>query len=135
VSHFLPCSALAKKSCDKALDALPKFESSKKMFHQIFKFKQEYSHCLDGGIAEGISAVIVESLNKNWNQLTEVVTLNKKDPSFQKFILSNIQPHVTAQEAEVNLIIGQAKKTCPKKMRNFCKDLIRSCENSLKSEL
>ncbi len=129
---YLP--AQAKENCDKALEAIPKFDSAKKMFNEISQFKKKYSHCMDGGIAEGISGVIVESLEKNWSQLSDVESLSKKDPSFKKFILINISPNVTGQEAEVKSIIVKAKDTCPKKMKSFCRDLLKSSERSLKPE-
>jgi hypothetical protein len=131
---FLAFSSQAKENCDNALDSVPKFESSKKMFNEIFQFKNKYSHCLDGGIAEGISSVIVESLDKNWSQVGDVESLNKTDSSFKKFVLINIQPNVTGQEIEVKSIINKAKKSCPKKMKTFCRDLVKSCEQSLKAE-
>lgn len=133
-SIFFPFSAPAKESCEKALDLIPKFEPSKKMFNQIYQFKLKYNHCMDGGIAEGISAIIVESLDKNWAQMNEISELNKKDSSFQKFILMNIQPGVTAQEAEVKSIISKAKGSCPKAMKRFCRELVKSCEKSLKPD-
>jgi hypothetical protein len=131
---FLTFSSQAKESCDKALDSIPKFESSKKMFNEIFQFKDKYSHCMDGGIAEGISALTVETLDKNWNQLNDIQVLSKKDASFKKFILINIQPNVTGQEVEVKSIIVKAKKSCPKKMKPFCRELVQFSERSLKSE-
>jgi hypothetical protein len=32
----------AKESCEKALDSIPKFESSKKMFYDFFQFKAKF---------------------------------------------------------------------------------------------
>ena len=129
---FLPSTSQAKESCEKALESIPKFESSKKMFNEILQFKIKYGHCIDGGIAEGIATVIVESLDKSWAQIDDISALSKKDSSFQKFILINIEPNVTAQEAEVKSIIGKATKSCPKTMKSFCRELVRFCEKSLK---
>lgn len=131
---FLPFWVQAKENCDKALDSIPIFDSSKEMFNEIHQFKLKFGHCMDGGIATGVSSIIVESLDKNWSQIDRLSTLTKKDSSFQKFILSNIQPNVTAQEAEVKSIIGKAKKSCPKEMKTFCRKLVKSGELSLKSE-
>ena len=50
---IFPFNVKAKESCEKALDSVPKFESSKKMFNEIFQFKDKFGHCIDGGIAEG----------------------------------------------------------------------------------
>lgn len=127
-------SARAKESCDKALDSIPKFESSKKMFHEIHQFKSRYSHCMDGGIAEAVAAVIVESLDKNWSQLGDIKELSKKDSLFKKFILSNIEPNVTGQEAEVTSIIAKAKTSCPRQMKPFCRELRKSSERSLRPD-
>jgi hypothetical protein len=132
--YLLMNTAQAKESCDKALDAIPQFESSKKMFNELFEFKKKYSHCMDGGIAEGVAGVIVDSLDKNWDQISDLRKFNKKDRSFKKFILTSIEPNVTGQEVEVNNIIAHAKKACPKNMKEFCKDLIKACERSLKPE-
>lgn len=127
-------TSVAKERCDKALDLIPKFESSKRMFKQISEFKSKYAHCMDGGIAEGISAVIVESLDKNWQQLSDIESLNKKDSTFKNFILVNIQPHVTGQEVEVTSIMGKAQNSCPKVAKAFCRELIKSSKRSLDSE-
>jgi len=134
VTNFLFSFAQGKESCDKAMDLIPKHGPSKKIFSEIFKFKQKFSHCMDGAIAEGIAGVVVDSLDKNWSQLSDVDKLSKKDTSFKKFILNNIEPNVTAQEKEVNNIINHAKKSCPKEMKVFCEDLIKTCEQSLKPE-
>lgn len=131
---FLPLSSYSIESCEKALDSIPKYESSKKMFNEILQFKLNFNHCMDGGISEGISAIIVESIEKSWSQTKDISALNKKDPSFQKFILINIQPNVTAQEAEVKSIISKAKKSCPKAMKSFCRELVKFCEKSLLPE-
>lgn len=131
---FLPLSLPAKESCEKALDSIPKYDSSKKMFNEIFQFKLKFRHCMDGGIAESISSVIVQSLDESWSQIKDISTLTEKDSGFKKFILINIQPNVTAQEAEVKSIISKAKKSCPKGMKSFCGDLIKSCEKSLTAE-
>ena len=104
------------------------------MFSELFKFKSRFSHCMDGGIAESAASVIVESLDKGWLHVNEIETLSTKDSSFKKFILTNIEPNVTGQEAEVKRIVGKAKKSCPRKMNSFCRDLIQACENSLKSD-
>lgn len=131
---FSPFCVQAKESCDNALDSIPKFDSSKEMLKEIHHFKLKFGHCLDGAIAAGVSSIIVESLDKSWSQIVRLSTLRKKDSSFQKFILSNIQPNVTGQEAEVKSIIGKAKKSCPKEMKSFCRKLVKFCELSLKSE-
>lgn len=131
---FLPFWVQAKESCDKALDLIPKFDSSKEMFKEIHQFKLKFGHCMDGSIAASVSSIIVESLDKKWSEIDGLSALSKKDSSFQKFILSNIQPNVTEQEAEVKSIIDKAKKSCPKEMKSFCRKLVKSCELSLKSE-
>ena len=133
-AFILPTSSHAIENCEKALDSIPKYGTSKKMFEEIFQFKLKFNHCMDGGIAEGISAVIVESLDKSWSQIKDISTLNKKDSSFQKFILINIQPNVTAQETEVKSIISKAKKSCPKAMKSFCRELVKFSEKSLLPE-
>ncbi len=124
----------AKENCDKALDAVPKYESKQNMFKQISEFRAKYSHCMDGGIASGISAVIVESLDKNWKQVSAIKSISKKDPTFYKFIFANIQPDVTGQEAEVKSIITKAKTSCPRGMKPFCNDLIEASNRSMESQ-
>ena len=131
---ILPTFSHSAESCEKALDAIPKYQTSNKMFEGLFQFKFKFNHCMDGSIAEGISAIIVESLDKSWSQIKDVSALNKKDSSFQKFILTNIQPNVTAQETEVKSIISKAKKSCPKTMKSFCQELVKFSEKSLLSE-
>ena len=126
--------AEAKENCVKAIDAVPKYEASKKMFGEIFNFKKKYSHCMDGGIAESISTIIVDSLDKNWNQLRDIEKLNKQDSGFKKFILINIEPKVTGQEFEVGQIMQKAQNSCPQGMKAFCQELVKACEQSLKPE-
>lgn len=131
---FLVVNAQALENCDKALESIPKYKSSKNMFKEIHQFKAKYSKCMDGGIAEGMSAVIVSSLDRSWTSVEEVDKLSKKDSSFKKFILANIQPQVTGQESQVKNIIKKAKNYCPKKMKKFCRDLVKSSQASLKGE-
>lgn len=133
-SVSLNASAADKANCDDAMDVIPTYDASKKMFTEIFNFKKKYEHCMDGGIAAGVETVIVESLDKSWKQIGDIEKLNKQDSTFKKFIITNIAPNVTAQEKEVKSIIAKAKKSCPKNMKSFCKELIGSCESSLKAE-
>jgi len=126
--------AEANPICDKALDAIPKYESSKKMFNELFNFYKKYNVCMDGGIAEGIAGLTVDVLNKDWTKLSELNNLIKKDIGFKKFVISNIAPNVTAQENEVGQIIAKANKNCPKGLKKLCLEIIDSCKKSFKSE-
>ncbi len=129
-----PGFCLAKNSCDKALEAIPKIENSKNIFEDLLNFKTNYGHCMDGGIAEGISALVVDALDKNWSEIKNLSGLFKKDSEFKKFLLISVAPNVTGQEKEVKSIIQKTKKSCPPQVRSFCKELKKACEKSLVAE-
>lgn len=126
--------ASGKQNCDKALDSIPTYGASKKMYSELYGFFQKYGSCMDGGIAEGAAAVTTEALAKSWNQVGDLNRILKKDPSFKKFVLGNIAPRVTGQETEVAKIIEQATKTCPSNLKLFCQELVKVSRASLKPE-
>jgi hypothetical protein len=131
---FPSAIASGKQNCEKALDAIPTFDSKKKMFLEIHEFYKKYDSCMDAGISEGMAGVITETLDQNWSQLKELERILKKEPLFKKFILSSISPAVTGQETDVGRIIIHAKKRCPKGLEGLCKEIQKTCEESLRSE-
>jgi hypothetical protein len=106
-------------------------DPAKKTWQDLYRLYSDYQWCDDGAYAEGYSDFIVQSLAKYWNRFDELVSLNKKDPSFKKFILKHID--ATTDPEDLDLLLKNVRQRCPATSVPFCKELEKAALSALES--
>ncbi len=93
-----------------------------KSWNNLYRiYKQTPSSCDDGAYAEGYSDYVVQFLAKHWDRFDELISLIKKDPSFQVFVLKHID--ATADEHDLEALSRNAIQKCPALEVSFCKEI------------
>ena len=93
-----------------------------KSWNNLYRiYKQTPSGCDDGAYAEGFSDFVVQFMAKHWDRFDELISLIKKDPSFQVFGLKHID--ATADERALEASSKNAIHKCPASERSLCKEI------------
>lgn len=93
-----------------------------KSWNNLYRiYNQTPSGCDDGAYAEGYSDYVVQFLAKHWNRFDDLITIIKKDPSFQVFVLKHID--ATTDERDLEAASKNALQKCPASEVSFCKEI------------
>lgn len=119
------------RACTKA-DAI-EAESSVSKLHTwegIYKSFKRFRHCDDGAIAEGYSDSIVRILARRWDELESLIKLTSSDKDFYAFVLRHID--ATADKSDIEKIISNSGKHCPKSAATICAEIEKTARNVLR---
>ncbi len=84
----------------------------------------------DGAVAEEYSDFVVETLAKRWSTLPELMAIAKRDPAFEKFVLSHIDE--TADEDDLKAVVRNASRHCPAGDRKLCEKIAATARAALR---
>jgi hypothetical protein len=101
---------------DAAIDSL-------KTWNSVYRFYKEFSHCDDGGIAEGVSDAVAKLLANRWNSIHEFVKLASNDKAFETFVVRHVDETIDWGH-DAPLIHKNARLRCPSDSARLCKTLI-----------
>ena len=93
--------------------------SSLKTWQAVFHSYNRYWRCDDGAIAEEYSDSVASLLAEHWDQFAELLTLTKKNPKFQAFVLRHINATMASQQ--YTAIRQNVRSRCPSDARHLCR--------------
>jgi hypothetical protein len=111
-----PCSEQEAAQAEMKTDALKSWDS-------VYRFYRKFSHCDDGGIAEGVSDAVVKLLAKRWDTVGHLVKHVSNDGKFENFVLRHIDETVD-WERDFPKIRQNATSRCPPDAVRLCKALL-----------
>ena len=117
-------SAAQQKMCTQQEAAQAERETnSLKTWNSVYKFYKKFSHCDDGGIAEGVSDAVAKLLANRWDSVSELVKLVSSEKGFEDFVLRHVDETID-WEQDVPKIRQNAKSRCPPNSTRLCKALL-----------
>jgi hypothetical protein len=111
-----PCTKTEAMEADKEVDSLSDWD-------HVYRAYRKFSHCDDGGIAEGYSDAVGKLLANDWGQLNRLLALTKTSKGFQRFVIKHIDE--TLPSDTLQKISNNARSSCPEGAQRLC-DLIAS---------
>jgi len=133
LSIVLSFNAYANELCTKAQEI--QADSSilrAQKWEDIYKSCEKFKHCDDGYIAEGYSDLIVKTLAYKWDQVNVLMKLISKDKDFHAFVIRHID--ATADKEELEMIIHNFSKRCPKSTEKNCLEIKNEAKEALQKE-
>lgn len=126
------CQALANEKCPKAIyeAAESSLINARTDWASLFKHRQNFARCDDGGLGEDYSDAVVGLFARKWDQLGFFATLSKRNPSFQNWAFRHID--ATASDEDLKNIMLHTC-TCPADSKN--KAMCRAIRQRAKSAL
>ena len=120
----LSTSTVAKREpCTRAEAIQAETETNKlKTWDSVYKFYKQFSHCDDGGIAEGVSDAVAKLLANRWNSFDEFAKLASKNKGFENFVLRHVDETIDWSH-DAPKILQNARFHCPSKSTRLCKAL------------
>lgn len=116
VAEKKPCSQKEAMQAETATDSL-------KTWNSVYRFYKQFSHCDDGGIAEGVSDAVANLLSNRWDSINEFVRLASNDKRFENFVIRHIDETIDWGH-DAPLINENARLRCPSSSPRLCKILI-----------
>jgi hypothetical protein len=99
-------------------------------WQDIYKSFKKFRQCDDGYIAEGYSDAVVKTLANKWSQLNILIKFTSQDKDFYAFVISHID--ATTDKSEIEMIISNSGKRCPKSASNICSEIESAAKKALK---
>lgn len=124
VAEAKTCSLAQSLKAENAIDNLKSWSD------MYAHFVQYAPQCDNGGVAEGVSDFAVHKLASNWESLSELHVITKKDDAFKSFILRHID--ASADTDELRLIVKKSRKECQAKYRHLCAQIGNAAAAAIK---
>ncbi len=117
-------AVMAKGACTRAEAIKAEGETDKlKTWDSVYQFYKEFSHCDDGGIAEGVSDAVAKLLANRWDSFDELAKLASNEKGFENFVLRHVDETIDWSH-DAPKIHQNARSHCPSKSTRLCKALI-----------
>ncbi len=94
-----------------------------KTWDSVYKFYKQFSHCDDGGIAEGVSDAVAKLLANRWDSFAEFARLASDHKGFESFVLRHVDETIDWSH-DAPTIFQNARSHCPPQSRRLCKALV-----------
>ncbi len=123
-----PFAKTAEKPCTKQ-EAMQAEEEADHLdnWNAVYQSFKRFSHCDDGGIAEGYSDAVGKLLADHWNQFPDLVKLATSDQRFQSFVVRHIDETIPADTLKKTA--QNAKSRCPGNAAGLCKLIARAASH------
>src|SRR5437868_8769919 len=107
------------KKCTQAEAARAEKEAdSLKDWDQVYRSYKLFSHCDDGGIAEGYSDSLTKLLADEWKGFNRLLALTNRNRKFRDFVLKHIDESVPGNR--LAKIANNARSECPAQGKSLC---------------
>jgi hypothetical protein len=106
-----PCTEAEAARAEKEVDSL-------RTWDEIYHSYRKFSQCDDGAIGEGYSDAVGNLLANGWGRLPRLVTITKRDKSFEQFVLKHIDESLT--DDTLLKISKHARSECPASAKRLC---------------
>ncbi len=97
--------------------------ASLKTWNSVYRFYNQFLHCDDGGIAEGVSDAVAKLLAIRWDSINDFVRLASSDKRFENFVIRHLDETIDWGH-DAPLISQNARLRCPSSSARLCKILI-----------
>jgi len=84
----------------------------------LFQAYKQYSHCDDGGIAEGYSESVARLLEDHWDRLSDLYNYTKSDKAFEAFVIRHVDATISLKDSRS--IYANARSNCPAYAHRLC---------------
>ena len=88
-----------------------------KTWEHLYQLFKNYSHCDDGGVAEGFSESVTSLLSVRWKENLNIVNIIKSDQEFRDFIIRHVDETVPIERLK---LIDSILISCPEGLNDFC---------------
>lgn len=112
----MDCDVRDAIAADAALDGLTDWRA-------VYDSFRRFSHCDDGGIAEGWSDIVARLLTLQWSTVSVAAELGTVDPPFRRFLLHHVDELMSPEQARS--IVEAAEHRCPPDSRELCRQIVR----------
>jgi hypothetical protein len=109
------CTREQAKQAEQSIDSVTSWK-------EAYTFFNQYGHCDDGGIAEGISDKVAILLTKHWEKFDEFVKYSRRSSSFERFVLKHIDTLMSPHQAKV--VVENVKTRCPSDAEKVCEKVL-----------
>lgn len=99
-------------------------------WEEIYSAFKMFGHCDDGYIAEGYSEAVVRRITDKWGDIDSLIIITSFDSGFRAFVLSHIDA-TAANEIDVEKILNNCRRRCPKNAEGLCKDIEVAAKKAL----
>jgi hypothetical protein len=90
-------------------------------------FYEQFRHCYDGGIAEGVEDRMQLLWADRWGDLPKMLALTKEDPGFNAFVMRSLFSEAFPQDTFAK-VLRNAKTKCPAEGRIFCSEVKKAAK-------
>jgi hypothetical protein len=88
---------------------------------------RRFSKCDDGYIAEGFSDRVSRLLANHWDQINDLVALNRTTPGLESFVVRHLDGTINLTDART--ISRLSKNSCPKDGQSLCRKIDKRLGN------
>jgi hypothetical protein len=85
----------------------------------VFQFFKQFSHCMDGSVAEGAHDRMQQLWVKHWSKTPRMMALINANPEFKAFVLRALRTETFSQD-DFNKVFQNATVRCQPIAREFC---------------
>jgi hypothetical protein len=96
-------------------------------WENVHLFYQQFRHCYDGGIAEGVQDRVQLLWSDRWSDLPKMLSLTKKEPKFNAFVMRSLFTEAFPQET-FDKVLRNATTRCPAIGRAFCAEVKKAAK-------
>jgi hypothetical protein len=115
--------ALAKECTREEAYAAESVTDYLESWRNVHLFYQQFGHCFDGVVAEGLEDKVRILWADHWSTLPEMIELTDKDKGFKQFLWQRISDETFPQDAFARLV-QHAKSECPAVATEFCRAVL-----------
>jgi len=92
--------------------------STLQSWQRVFDSYRQYRKCDDAAVSEGYSSAVASLLATHWGQTTDLLTLIRAHPAFERFVLRHLDDTMTReQDAQIQ---RNVTTSCPNDGAHFC---------------
>lgn len=100
------------------LQALGSVSSAPRDWQVLHYHFRKFGQCDVGAVAEGYSHGVVTLLAYSWQQLAQLATVGRGDPTFLQFVLAHID--ATTADEDLRQVQVNVATACPARHRELC---------------
>jgi hypothetical protein len=127
LSLLFSVSAWANDCTRQDVDAADAALSHMNSWTEVAAVFRRFSKCDDGYIAEGFSDRVSRLLANHWDQVHDLVALNRTTPGLESFVVRHLDDTINLTDAQT--ISRLAKNSCPKGGKSLCRKIDKRLGN------
>jgi hypothetical protein len=89
---------------------------------KVVRAREQFAHCDDGGVAEGLSDAVARLLARHWAEIPTLVSLIHSQPALEKFVLAHLNESDNFDDLKAIRVL--ASHQCPAAATSLCAKLV-----------